>query len=94
MKRLILAGAGHAHAQVLQDWAEAPLPGVEVMVVSPHALAPYSGMVPGWLAGTYAFDEVVIDFKKELDLLIQVLRFSILFYLFTLVIVLLSHHQH
>jgi len=62
MKRLILAGAGHAHAQVLQDWAEAPLPGVEVMVVSPHALAPYSGMVPGWLAGTYAFDEVVIDF--------------------------------
>lgn len=62
MKRLILAGAGHAHAQVLQDWADAPLPGVEVVVVSPHALAPYSGMVPGWLAGTYAFDEIVIDF--------------------------------
>ena len=62
MKRLVLAGAGHAHAQVLLDWAHAPLPGVELVVVSPHSLAPYSGMVPGWLAGTYRFDEIVIDF--------------------------------
>lgn len=61
---LVLVGAGHAHAQVLKGWAEAPLPGVELVVVSPHALAPYSGMVPGWLAGTYAFDEIVIDFAR------------------------------
>ncbi|MFZ4650886.1 MAG: FAD-dependent oxidoreductase [Rubrivivax sp.] len=62
MKRLVLAGAGHAHALVLQQWARAPLPGVELVVVSPHAHAPYSGMVPGWLAGRYRFDEIVIDF--------------------------------
>jgi pyridine nucleotide-disulfide oxidoreductase family protein len=62
MKRLILAGAGHAHAQVLLAWAQAPLPGVELVVVSPQALAPYSGMVPGWLAGHYRFDEIVVDF--------------------------------
>lgn len=62
MKRLLLVGAGHAHAQVLQGWARAPLPGVELVVVSPQALAPYSGMVPGWLAGHYRFDEIVIDF--------------------------------
>jgi pyridine nucleotide-disulfide oxidoreductase family protein len=62
VKRLVLAGAGHAHALVLQQWARAPLPGVELLVVSPHAHAPYSGMVPGWLAGRYRFDEIVIDF--------------------------------
>lgn len=62
-KRLVLVGAGHAHAQVLKTWADTPLPGVEVVVVSPHALAPYSGMVPGWLAGRYRFDDIVIDFE-------------------------------
>ncbi|MBL0726602.1 FAD-dependent oxidoreductase [Piscinibacter sp. HJYY11] len=62
MKRLVLAGAGHAHARVLVDWAREPLRGVELVVVSPHALAPYSGMVPGWLAGRYRLDEMVIDF--------------------------------
>ncbi len=64
MKRLLLIGAGHAHAQVLLDLAQSPIPGVEVTVVSPHSLAPYSGMVPGWLAGLYTFDDIVIDFAK------------------------------
>jgi hypothetical protein len=61
MKRLVLAGAGHAHALVLRQLAQQPLAGVEVVVVSPEPLAPYSGMVPGWLAGLYRFDEIVID---------------------------------
>ena len=63
MKRLLLAGAGHAHAQVLRAWARAPLPGVDLVLVSPHALAPYSGMVPGWLAGQYRFSAICIDFR-------------------------------
>lgn len=62
-QRVILAGAGHAHAQVLQAWRDELLPGVELVVVSPHALAPYSGMVPGWLAGAYAYENIVIDFQ-------------------------------
>ena len=62
MKRLLLIGAGHAHAQVLKDWAATPLPGAEVTVVSPTPLAPYSGMVPGWLAGTYRYEQCCIDF--------------------------------
>lgn len=62
MKQLLLVGAGHAHAQVLRGWAEAPLPGVALTVVSPQAQVPYSGMVPGWLAGRYRYDEIVIDF--------------------------------
>ncbi len=62
MKRVILAGAGHAHALVVLDWRRAPPADIELVVVSPHVLAPYSGMVPGWLAGRYRFDEIVINF--------------------------------
>jgi pyridine nucleotide-disulfide oxidoreductase family protein len=64
VKRLVLAGAGHAHALLLLDLIRAPLPGTELVVVSPHAQAPYSGMVPGWLAGRYAFDEIGVDFPR------------------------------
>jgi pyridine nucleotide-disulfide oxidoreductase family protein len=62
MKRLVLAGAGHAHALVLRALVRQPMPGVEIVVISPEPLAPYSGMVPGWLAGHYRFDEIAIDF--------------------------------
>ena len=61
MKRLVLVGAGHAHAQVLKDWMAAPVAGTELWVVSPSPLAPYSGMVPGWLAGHYRFGDICID---------------------------------
>ncbi len=61
-QRLLLIGAGHAHALVLKHWIAAPVPGVELVIVSPSALAPYSGMVPGWLAGTYRFEQICIDF--------------------------------
>ncbi len=64
MKHLLLIGAGHAHAQVLRDWVDAPLPGCELTVVSPSTLAPYSGMVPGWLSGHYRFDQICIDFER------------------------------
>jgi pyridine nucleotide-disulfide oxidoreductase family protein len=64
MRELVLAGAGHAHALVLRAWARQPLAGVRVTVVSPQSLAPYSGMVPGWPAGAYRFDEIAIDFER------------------------------
>lgn len=64
MKRLVLAGAGHAHALILRALVQQPMPGVEVVVISPEPLAPYSGMVPGWLAGHYRFDEIAIDFPR------------------------------
>ncbi len=60
MTRLLLAGGGHAHALVLLDALRRPLPA-RITVVSPTALAPYSGMVPGWLAGSYRFDDICID---------------------------------
>ena len=54
MKRLLLLGGGHAHVHVLQELARAPLPGCEVMLVTPFARQFYSGMLPGFVAGYLA----------------------------------------
>lgn len=61
LRRLVLVGGGHAHVQVIEQWIREPVPGVELVVVAIDAQAPYSGMVPGWLAGIYRFDEITID---------------------------------
>lgn len=61
MKRLLLAGAGHAHAAVLGALARTPLPATEVVLVTPEAQQMYSGMLPGWMAGHYALAECTID---------------------------------
>ena len=62
MKRLVMVGAGHAHALALQAFAQNGIMGVEIVVVSTEAMAPYSGMIPGWLAGVYEWDGCCIDF--------------------------------
>ena len=54
MKRLLLLGGGHAHVHVLQAIAREPLPGAEVLVVTPYSRQMYSGMVPGLVAGHYS----------------------------------------
>ena len=61
MKRLLLVGGGHAHIEVLRAFAEQPVGGWEITLVSPFARQLYSGMVPGVVAGHYALDECAID---------------------------------
>lgn len=63
MKRLILAGGGHAHLHVLKLLEKASWPGVEVVLVSPHDRQVYSGMLPGWIAGHYRLDECVAPLR-------------------------------
>ncbi len=57
MKRLILAGGGHAHLHVLKALATRPWPDVEVLIISPYPRQIYSGMVPGWMSGHYTLDQ-------------------------------------
>ena len=57
MKRLVLAGGGHAHLHVLKALAARRWPGVEVLLVTPNLRQIYSGMVPGWMAGHYELDQ-------------------------------------
>ena len=62
MKRIVLAGAGHAHAVVLASLAKNALYGAAITLVSPEARPLYSGMLPGVLAGHYRPEEARIDF--------------------------------
>jgi len=64
VKRLVLVGGGHAHVEVLRRFGRAPLSGVELVLVSPHRLTPYSGMLPGLVAGHYDHGAVHIDLER------------------------------
>ncbi|WP_319826516.1 selenide, water dikinase SelD [Thalassovita sp.] len=66
---LVLIGGGHAHALVLLKWGMRPLPGTRVTVINPGPTAPYSGMLPGHIAGHYSRDDLEID-------LVQLARFA------------------
>ncbi|HKV07302.1 MAG TPA: FAD-dependent oxidoreductase, partial [Thermoanaerobaculia bacterium] len=57
--RLLLVGAGHAHLEILRRQILTPLP-VELTVVSLGPLHHYSGMVPGYLQGTYGEEEIAV----------------------------------
>lgn len=50
---LVFVGGGHAHALVLLNWAMNPLPGTRLTVIDPNPTAPYTGMLPGHIAGHY-----------------------------------------
>lgn len=61
MKRLLLAGGGQAHALVLRELARRRLTGVDIALVTPSTQLRYSGMLPGWIAGHYALQELTIE---------------------------------
>lgn len=60
-KRLVFIGAGHAHVEALRRLANAPPEGAELTVISPYTHVPYTGMIPGVVAGRYALAEASID---------------------------------
>lgn len=75
MQRLLLIGGGHAHVEVLRQFGlntNMRGPAAAVTLVSPDRLTPYSGMMPGWIAGHYTRAECHID----LDLLTAFARAS------------------
>ena len=64
VKDLVFVGGGHAHALVLLRWAMQPLAGVRLTVINPGPAAPYTGMLPGLIAGHYQRDEIMIDLVR------------------------------
>jgi pyridine nucleotide-disulfide oxidoreductase family protein len=63
LKRIVLVGGGHAHLLVLRQIARCKPPDVEVTLLSPSRWQYYSGMLPGWIAGTYRQEECRIDLQ-------------------------------
>lgn len=60
-KRLLLIGGGHSHVEVIRRWGLAPEPDVAVTLISPDRHTPYSGMLPGYIAGHYSHADCHID---------------------------------
>lgn len=64
LRDLVLVGGGHAHALVLRMWAMDPLPGARLTLVTPDPVTPYTGMLPGLIAGHYRREDLMIDLVR------------------------------
>jgi pyridine nucleotide-disulfide oxidoreductase family protein len=63
-QKLVLIGGGHAHAIALRKWGLNPLSDVDLTLISDVEQTPYSGMLPGHVAGFYSYDETHIDLRS------------------------------
>ena len=64
VRDLVLVGGGHVHALILRMWAMHPLPGVRLTLINPDPAAPYTGMLPGLIAGHYSRSDLMIDLVR------------------------------
>lgn len=66
-RELVLVGGGHAHALAVRMLGLRPLAGMRVTLISESEYAPYSGMLPGHIAGFYRWADMHIDLRALCD---------------------------
>ncbi|MGF1672573.1 MAG: selenide, water dikinase SelD [Rivularia sp. (in: cyanobacteria)] len=64
IKDLVLVGGGHSHVIALKMFAMNALPGVRITLITDCSDTPYSGMLPGHIAGFYTHEQCHIDLRK------------------------------
>lgn len=63
-KQIVLVGGGHAHVHVLDAFGRQREPGVTLTLITRDLMTPYSGMLPGVIAGLYRSAEAHIDLAR------------------------------
>ena len=64
LRDIVLLGGGHANVFVLKRFGMRPEPGLRVTIVAREPHSPYTGMLPGYVAGAYDWDDIHIDLAK------------------------------
>ncbi|MFK7733468.1 MAG: selenide, water dikinase SelD [Pseudomonadales bacterium] len=58
---LVLLGGGHAHVLAIKSFAMKAIPEVRITLVSEQGDTPYSGMLPGYIAGHFEKSDTLIN---------------------------------